>query len=335
MSLLSFNFGFGFKRVSLLSYSMMASHKSKQYWLVALKVLVLVLALGYIFVKIRDEQVAVLENFTSTFQLGNGTYWLLFIVLAAVNWMLEIYKWKVSVNTWFPLKFKEAIQQSLGSLTASLITPNRIGEYGAKALYFKPKHRKKILFLNFMHSSSQMAVTVLFGVPALFYFIGKFSISIALTRIVILPAMVVLLFVLGLIYRKKQLGFKGLSLENLWKKLKKITFIIKLKLIALSVGRYLVFSFLFYQLLHIFDASMLFKDAAVLIFTMYFLVSIVPSFFIMDVVIRGGVAVWLFSFLGVSDIAVLSTVFIMWLLNTVLPALIGSYFILTFKPKYS
>jgi hypothetical protein len=66
---------------------------------------------------------------------------------------------------------------------------------------------------------------------------------------------------------------------------------------------------------------------------MYLLVSIIPSFFIMDVVIRGGVAVWLFSFLGVSEIVVLSTVFFMWMLNTVSPALIGSYFVLTFKPK--
>ena len=65
---------------------------------------------------------------------------------------------------------------------------------------------------------------------------------------------------------------------------------------------------------------------------MYLLVSVMPSFFVLDVVIRGGVAVWLFSFLGVSEIAVLSTVFFMWILNTVLPALVGSYFVLTFKP---
>ena len=133
---------------------MIASHKSTQYWLVALKVLLLVLALGYIFLKIRGEHTAVLENLTDRIEIANIQYWIVFLGLAMLNWLLEIYKWKVSVSTWFPLPFKEAVKQSLGSLTASLITPNRIGEYGAKALYFNPKNRKKIVFLNVVHNLS-------------------------------------------------------------------------------------------------------------------------------------------------------------------------------------
>lgn len=312
---------------------MIASHKSTQYWLVALKVLLLVLALGYIFLKISDENIAVLENVSANFRVATLPSWFVFIGCAALNWLLEIYKWKVSVTTWFPLQFKDAFKQSLGSLTASLITPNRIGEYGAKALYFEWQNRKKIVFLNFVHSSSQMLVTVLFGVPALFYFIWKHSITIATSKVVLLLSIVSLFVLLGYIYRKKQLGIKGFTLENFWKKFKKISIESKLNIVLLSVARYLVFSFLFYQLLHFFGATILLKDAAILIFAMYLLVSIIPSFFVMDVVIRGGVAVWLFSFLDVSEIAVLSTVFFMWLLNTVLPALIGSYFVLTFKPK--
>jgi hypothetical protein len=65
---------------------------------------------------------------------------------------------------------------------------------------------------------------------------------------------------------------------------------------------------------------------------MYFLVSVIPTFFIFDVVIRGGVAVWLFSFLGVPELVILSTVLAMWLLNFVLPALFGSFFVLTYQP---
>lgn len=312
---------------------MMASHKSTQYWLVALKVSLLVLALGYIFLKVRDENTIVLKNLTASFQVSNLPYWLLFICLATLNWLLEIYKWKISVTTWFPLKFKEAFKQSLGSLTASLITPNRIGEYGAKALFFKPKDRKKIVFLNFVHSSSQMLVTLLFGVPALFYFIWKFSITIAISKMILLLSLFSILLFLGYVYRKKQLGIKGLSIENFWKKFKEISIVRKLKILLLSVARYLIFSFLFYQLLQFFGGSILLKDATIVIFTMYLLVSVIPSFFVLDVVIRGGVAVWLFSFVGVSEILVLSTVFFMWLLNTVIPAIVGSYFVLTFKPK--
>jgi len=312
---------------------MMASHKSTQYWLVALKVLLLVLALGYIFLKIRDENTAVLKNLRDRFQITNTVYWLLFIGLAAANWLLEIYKWNVSVNTWFPLRFKDAVKQALGSLTASLITPNRIGEYGAKAMYFAPKNRKKIVFLNFVHSSSQMLVTLAFGLPALLYFIWKYNIAIATDNVLILVSIVSIFLLLGYFYRKKQLGIKGLSIEKFWKKFKEISTRRKLKIILLATARYLFFSYLFFQLLLFFGVSMVLKEAAVLIFTMYLLVSVLPSFFVMDVVIRGGVSVWLFSFLDVSEIAVLSTVFFMWILNTVLPAILGGYFVLTYKPE--
>ena len=50
-----------------------------------------------------------------------------------------------------------------------------------------------------------------------------------------------------------------------------------------------------------------------------------------DVVIKGGSAVFLFGYLQVSEIAILSIVTLMWLLNFTIPALFGSYFVLNFK----
>jgi hypothetical protein len=85
-------------------------------------------------------------------------------------------------------------------------------------------------------------------------------------------------------------------------------------------------------LLHLFGAEIGFKNALFFIFAMYLLVSILPSIFIFDVVMRGGVAVWLFSLAGVDEIVVLATVLAMWLLNTVLPAICGSYFVARHKP---
>jgi len=314
---------------------MMASHKSTQYWLVALKVLLLVLGFGYILLKIKDENISVLKNFSASFQSNTIPYWLLFMGLATLNWLLEIYKWQVSVNTWFPLKFKEANKQALGSLTASLITPNRIGEYGAKALYFKPKDRKKIVFLNFIHSSSQMVVTLFFGVPALLIFIMILGndIGVSLWRILVGAGLLVLLSLLAYTYRKTSLGINGITLSTIWRKFQQISWKRKIGVFLISVARYVLFSLLFYTILQFFGANLDVQKAIIAISSMYLLVSVIPSFFVLDVVIRGSVAVWLFSFLSVEEITVLSTVFIMWLLNTVIPALFGSYFVLTFKPK--
>ena len=50
--------------------------------------------------------------------------------------------------------------------------------------------------------------------------------------------------------------------------------------------------------------------------------------------LKGTVAIWIFSFYNVQPIIILSITSIMWLLNFVLPAIIGSYFVLTFKPNF-
>ncbi|WP_248912347.1 hypothetical protein [Gelidibacter algens] len=67
---------------------------------------------------------------------------------------------------------------------------------------------------------------------------------------------------------------------------------------------------------------------------MYLLSSIIPSIFIFDVIIKGGVAVYIFGLLGVPEPLILSVVTFMWILNFVLPSVIGSYHVLQFKlPK--
>lgn len=312
---------------------MMASNKSTQYWLVALKVLLLVLALGYIVVQLHGESALVIQHFKHTFQNNALGFFVVFFGWATLNWLLEVLKWRTTVRAWFPLSYKQAAQQCLGSLTASLITPNRIGEYGAKALYYNPKNRKKIIFLNFVHSSSQMLTTLLFGLPAFFYFIWNQPVTIATNKILGLLTGIAVVGIIAYLYRKKQLVFKGLTLTVIWGKFKQISTLRKVTIVTISIARYLVFSFLFYQILLFFGASLAPVEAMVCIYSMYLLVSIVPSFLVMDVVIKGGVAVWLFSFFGVSEIVVLATVFTMWILNTVLPAIVGSYFVLTFKLK--
>ena len=58
------------------------------------------------------------------------------LILTIFNWFFEILKWQELVSSIKKISFKQALEQCLGSLTASLFTPNRIGEYGAKAIYF-------------------------------------------------------------------------------------------------------------------------------------------------------------------------------------------------------
>jgi len=315
------------------------SHKSKQYLLLALKIFILLITFGYIYLKItKNEQLNIID-FSSQINVTNFVVTIaLFLLLATINWFFEVLKWKTLVSEIKEISFSTSLKQSLSSLTVSLATPNRIGEYGAKAYFFKKEIRKQILLKNFFHNSFQMAVTVLFGIVGLFVVFQKykmvFSSKFDNYKLLFYVLLLGLLIGLGFVFRKNTIIFKGLTLSNIYTKFKQISFSTKWKVLLFSIIRYFVFCFLFWKLLLFFGVEISIIQAFPLIFTMYLLVSILPTIFIFDVVVRGGVAVWLFSFLGISELPVLSTVFCMWILNFVFPSLIGSYYLLTYKPTY-
>jgi hypothetical protein len=310
-------------------------HKAKQYLLATAKVLILAITFGYIFYKLKSNDAVHFSEFAKVIYskgIISGYYLLLFLILASANWFFEILKWQTLVAFIEKIDFKTALKQSLASLTVSLATPNRIGEYGAKALFFGSLKRKKILLLNFFSSGTQMFITTIFGVFGLFYLLRNFNIKYSVATIGYFGIGIILLLAVGYYFKEKELLLKGFSIAKTMKFFKNIPFQIKFKTVLFSTFRYVIFNGMFYGLLLFFGANVLFFEAIPLIFAMYLLVSLVPTFFIFDVVIRGGVAVWLFSFVGIPELVVLSTVFAMWIFNFVLPALLGSFYVITYQP---
>ena len=116
------------------------SYKTKQFFFVLIKLSIVVGAFYFIYNKLVNNASLDFLDFV-TFLNENNVFltknivFLLF--LSSFNWFLEILKWQKLASFCKKTNFKEAAIQSLASLTVSLITPNRIGEYGAKALYFE------------------------------------------------------------------------------------------------------------------------------------------------------------------------------------------------------
>lgn len=309
------------------------SHKSKQYLLVALKVLILVGAFWYVGVKLANTDSKAFAVLGFSLLHKSTASILLIIGLSISNWCFEILKWKTIIASVKKLSFSEAAKQSLTALTTSLATPNRIGDYGVKAYFYSAEKRKKVLLLNFFSNSAQMLVTSFFGVIGLIYLIKRYGISFSKPKMLLLLFGLLALGFLGYIFKERQLVLKGLSIANVLKAIKRIHLNIKLKVILYSLVRYLIFSYLFYYLLVFFGAKLQYSEAILFIYAMYLFVSIIPTIFMFDVVVRSGVAVWLFSIAGIEELIILSTVLTMWLLNFVIPATIGSIYIVGHKPS--
>ena len=261
----------------------------------------------------------------------------LFILLlfSGCNWFLECLKWQLLVREIKTISLKKAIEQSLGSLTASIITPNRIGEYGAKAIYFKKTYRKKIMGLNFVGNLSHLSTTLFFGVIGLIYTINIFKLPISYFKLigfVILTTGVIITYYKFL--SKKEFEIKGHSFKKLNRFVSNLNRNTLYKSILIAVFRYICFSHQFYFLICLLGIDVTYIEALALIASMYLLVSVIPTVFVFDVLVKGSIAVWLFSFVNANEFIIVTCITIMWFLNFALPSIIGSYFVLNFKlPK--
>ena len=313
-------------------YNILLKYKPAFFFLIKL----IIVGGAYYFIsdKIRNNALLENTNFLSDLSrniLDNISVLFLLFLFTFFNWFLEIIKWKTLVSSVKKISFFEASKQSLSSLTASLLTPNRIGEYGAKAIYYPKKERYKILFLNFLGNFNQMLITVLFGVFGLFFIIGLLPMAIELSIVQILGISAI--FILTLLFSLNKTG--RIYIKKITDQLKSIGTKILFLNFNYSFLRYLVFSHQFYFLLFIFGADLDYFSAMPIIFTMYLFASIIPGFVVFDWLIKGSVAVSLFEVFHINEVLILSITSIMWLANFALPSLIGSYFVLTFSKPAS
>jgi len=310
-------------------------YKTKQFFFFLIKLAIVVGAFYFIYNKtVHNEHISG-QNFIaqledSVFSQYKTLFFLLCFTL--VNWLFEILKWQILISSLRKISLYEAFQQSLGSLTASLFTPNRIGEYGAKAMYYKKGNRRKVMLLNLMGNMTQMTITVLLGGLGLLYFILNFDVNFEIFRFrktAYIFALVLVTVLAGSIGGYKKI--RGFYIDKIIDFIKKIPLRIHSLNGIFSVLRYLVFSHQFYFLLLIFDIEVNYFAAMSLITTMYLLASLVPSLAFLDWLIKGSVAIWVFGFIQVNELVIFTITLLMWVLNFGLPAIIGSYFVLNFN----
>lgn len=301
-------------------------HKAKQFGVFIIKLLIVTAAFYFIYDQLANNdklnwskfKVLVDEKFTV---LG-----ILFILsLSVANRFLEILKWQNLVSFLKPISLGESTKQVLGALTASIFTPNGLGEYAGKALYFDKKKTKKIIFLNLICNGIQMILTVIFGTIGLFI-LGYWKWALAIT---LMPFGFCLLAFLT-----KSVKIKGYSIEKLLEKINEIPKRIHRKNNLLALCRYLIFSHQYYFLFLAFDVDLPYLTMMATIATVYFLASSLPSFQFLDFAVKGSVAVFFFGKLDVNEWIVVFISTLMWFLNVVLPVTIGSYYVLKFKPKW-
>ena len=302
------------------------SHKTKQFLVLGIKILIVVGAFYFIYRQLADNEKLDWQKFIVLFRKNQSILGIIFILfLSFLNRFLEILKWKNLVSSFKIISIGEATKQVLAALTAGIFTPNGIGEYAGKALYFEKSKTKQIVFLNLICNGIQLILSVGFGTVGLLFLGFRFW-------VLMIVGFALLFFVLT--FFTKKIKIKGYSIEKFIEKINEIPKAIHQKNILLGMARYITFSHQYYFLFLTFDVQLPYFTMMATIMTVYFLASSLPSFQFLDFAVKGSVGVYFFSLMGINEWIVIFITTLMWFLNVVIPVIIGSYFVLKFKPKW-
>ena len=299
------------------------SHKAKQFLVLLIKLSIVGGAFYFIYNQLANNDKLDWEKFIILFRKNQSVSGIIFILLLSVlNRFFEILKWQNLVSYLHKINLPESTQQVLGALTAGLFTPNGVGEYAGKALFFEKSKAKKIVFLNLICNGIQMILSAILGTIGLWFLgYGLWVLGI------LLSALSFWLLAFGL----KKFAINGYSIEKLIHKINEIPKAIHQKNIFLAICRYLIFSHQYYFLFLAFDVDLPYLTLMATIASVYFLASSLPTFQFLDFAVKGSVAVYFFGILGVNEWIVVFISTLMWFLNVVLPVIIGSYYVMNYK----
>ena len=267
------------------------------------------------------------------------------LLLMPLNWGLEAYKWYFLVNKLQPISFAKAFESVLSGLSLAMNTPNRIGEYGGRIVYLQEENRLKGVALTLVSSVGQLLITLACGFVALLLLKNDLHpvqldgnhLSGILLQVFVWS---VLFFTLltALFFFRMQLLAKMLQwVPRLKEKLLFVNVLDRLSnntyytILFYSFLRFVVFALQYVLIWQALQINLPWWEGFWSVALIFLIMAIVPSFAIADVGIRGKVAIGILALFSTNTLAILSGSVLVWLLNLVLPALIGSLLLLSIK----
>ena len=311
-----------------------------------LKIGIVAFALFFLFQQLTSKSSAEQFDIDQILLILNDNFLVIgvVVIIMFLNWFLEALKWRFLILKIEKVSIKRSIRAVFSGITVSAFTPNRVGEYGGRVFCLEKADRIKGVLITVIGSMAQLVTTIVFGsigillLPNLMPEFDSLLSNIVFAYPIMLFLLILLNVLLVTLFLNASVFSVVLSKIKFLRKFKKYNEVFSfynsselLEILLYSVGRYIVFTTQFFILLQVFDVQIGYFDAMILITTMLLVISIIPTIAITEIGIRGSVALFLFGLVSVNAIGILSATFVMWVINLLLPALIGTIFIFSLK----
>ena len=306
--------------------------------------LIFILLSWSLYNQIRQQQDLALRWAQIKTGWAQGKFWLV-MVLMLVNWGIEARKWQVLVQHVQHFSLWRAFKSVLSGCSVTMLTPNRIGEYGGRILYIDEGNRIKAISLTIAGSISQLLVTLVMGSLGLIYLRyvshnGGSSLPLLpdFWGDVLIYLSVGITAMLFLFYWR--LGWLVRTIEKVpafSKAVKHISVLDELnnsrlfRIVSLSLVRYLVFVMQYILLLQVMQVDIPFATCLWLIAVFYLVMAVAPTIGFVELPVRLTASWTVLHLYTANELGVGTATLGIWLINLVLPAILGSLLLLRIK----
>ena len=262
-------------------------------------------------------------------------------MLMIVNWSIEAVKWKISVSEIQKVSFTKSLRAVLSGVSFSVSTPNRVGEYLGRVLYMDDGNRLKTISVTIVGSISQLIVTIFMGLTGLVilrpYIQDDHVISSIWLSMIIYAGLGVLLFLTLFYFRLSWLikwvdrlpGMKRFA--YLVKVLEGFNATLLLRILSLSLFRFIVFIIQYYLLFRLFDVEVSWWQTFWSVSVSFLVMAAIPTFAIAELGLKGKVSLIFTGLFSANKAGIIFTTAGIWVINLIIPAIIGSLMILSIK----
>ncbi len=261
--------------------------------------------------------------------------------LMLVNWSIEAFKWKLSIQKIQPISFSKAFKAVFSGVSFSISTPNRMGEYVGRVLYMKEGNRLRAISLTIVGSMSQLIITLAMGCTGLIFLMNKIEsgeiVSVLWVRVLISGVLIALLILTVFYFRLSWLVKWMDRLPGtrrhvyLVKAIEDFNATLLWKLLSLSAIRFVVFGIQYYLLFRLFGVEISRLNSFWVISVIFLILAIIPTIALADLGLRGKVSLKLIGLFSVNDLGIGFSTVSIWFINLVIPAIVGSLLILSIK----
>ncbi len=242
------------------------------------------------------------------------------------------------------ISFLRAVKSVLAGCSITMLTPNRIGEYGGRILYVKESNRLRAISLTILGSLSQLLVTIVMGTMGLvvlrFYditshgldFIPPILANTLLVSCIFLSAFLLLFYLrIGwLIHLMEKLPLLSRPLKYV-KLLDQFSGKQLLRILFLSLIRYMAFILQYMLLLSVMEVEIAYLLSFWLLTIFYLIMVMAPTIGFTELPLRATASVEIFKLYSPNILGIQAAALGIWLINLVLPAIIGSILIFGIK----